>query len=436
MSEEQEQPLHPAVGQFSEALRSVERADLDPMTAPWSELEGGVARLMGGPFSPGRPEHAGLAMLVAAAFGERVRRDLGGFWFPHRDAPGGAAIGFAEATVMFSPLEIVVQALSRARLTMLDDVARDLSGALANARAEAAQHPGTQPLGPEDYRRLFDPGFVQLACVDLAKVRTALARTASEEARELTDALTRLPAAMPAPVRASLREQIVGALAGLPQAGTLSSVATAAPPLVELVALLEGALHTTRFVPAELWQHVLVPLLHIGAAETFPPLEDEDREALRAGADPLVVYVETVPFRTPALDEDGVLGLFPPDELGVLDPCFAQIPSVRAVVVSAAPLAPLCASFDAAAVRGAVAAFTRHVVAEAQGDAAAAPNAESSLLPIALEILAELGRIIDAIGEGGDRVLCVRRAPEAEAASDATLQELRRALQGSRIILI
>jgi hypothetical protein len=30
----------------------------------------------------------------------------------------------------------------------------------------------------------------------------------------------------------------------------------------------------------------------------------------------------------------------------------------------------------------------------------------------------------------------VRRAPEAEAASDATLQELRRAMQASRIILI
>ena len=35
------------------------------------------------------------------------------------------------------------------------------------------------------------------------------------------------------------------------------------------------------------------------------------------------------------------------------------------------------------------------------------------------ELTRELGRVIEAVGEGGDRVLSVRRAPEAEAASDA-----------------
>jgi hypothetical protein len=41
------------------------------------------------------------------------------------------------------------------------------------------------------------------------------------------------------------------------------------------------------------------------------------------------------------------------------------------------------------------------------------------------------------VGEGGgERALVVRRAPEAEAASDMALRELRRAMQGSRIILV
>ena len=439
---DQELAPHPAIDQFRQALRAVERADLDPMTSPWSALESGVARLLGGPFSLERPEHGAVAMFVAAAFGERVRRDLAGFWFPHRDAPGGVAIGFADATMMFSPLEVVVQALARARLPMLDDVTQDLGGTLARARAEAGLGPAGPRLGPEDYRRLFDPSFVQLACVDLAKVRAALARTAPEEAHEIRDALARLPADMPGPVRASLREQIVGALAGLPATGSLASLAPTAPPLVEIVALLEGAVQTTRFAPVELWEHVLLPLLHIGAPETFPALEDEDREAMRAGADPLVVYVETVPFRTPSSDEDGLLGVFSPDELGALDPCFADLPSARAVVVPATPLVPLVATFDRAAVRDALDRFTRQAVAETQGDAPAAPHVdvESKLLPIALELLGELARVVEAVGEGagapGERVLCVRRAPEAEAASDATIQELRRAVQGGRIILI
>ncbi|HVR02810.1 MAG TPA: hypothetical protein VMT47_11810, partial [Polyangia bacterium] len=68
---------HPGIEQLRRALREVESRDVDPLTAPWSEIEPGVAKLLGGPFSPERQEHAALAFLVAAAFGERICRDLG-----------------------------------------------------------------------------------------------------------------------------------------------------------------------------------------------------------------------------------------------------------------------------------------------------------------------------------------------------------------------
>ncbi|HVX95142.1 MAG TPA: hypothetical protein VHK47_09550 [Polyangia bacterium] len=428
---------HPGIEQLRLALREVEKRDVDPLTAPWTEIEPGIAKLLGGPFSPDQPEHTPVAFLLAAAFGERVCRDLGGFWFPNRSTPDGAAIGFPEVMLMFSPLDVVLQALSRARLTLLDDVAKDLAGTLSRARAEAAAGGGAPPrIGPDDYRRLFDPGFVQLVCIDRAKVRSALGRTPAEAAREVEDALSRVPASVPANVRSSMRDQIAGALRQLPGDGPVASRAGAALPLVELLGLLEGAVETTRFAPAELWQHVLIPLLHIGAAETFPPLDADEREALREGTDPLVMYVDTVPFSTPAEDEDGLLGVFPPDSLGVMDPCFERLPTVRTLTVPVAPLAPLAAKFDRNAVRASVERFTRHAVGEAQGAGEAAPNVESQLLPIALELLGELARVVGAVGEGEDRALCLRRAPEAEAASDAALKELRRAMQGSRIILI
>ena len=430
---------HPGIDQLRRALREVENREIDPLTAPWSEIEPGIAKLLGGPFSPDNPEHAPLALLLAASFGERICRDLGGFWFQNRATPDGAAIGFPEVTMMFSPLDVVLQALSRSRLTLLDDVAKDLAGTLSRARAETALAGGDAPrLGPDEYRRLFDPGFVQFACIDLAKARVALGRTPPEAAREVEEALARLPEKVPANVRVSMREQIAGSLRQLPPDGPVSTRARGAAPLVEMLALLEGAVETTRFAPAELWQHVLLPLLHIGPAETFPPLDEDEREALREGADPLVLYVDTVPFRTPAADEDGLLGVFPPESLSVLDPCFEGQPTVRTLVVPAAPLAALAAGFDRAAVRAAVERFTRHAVAEAQGVGETAPNVESSLLPIALELLGELTRAVGAVGEAGvgERVLCVRRAPEAEASSDMALKELRRAMQGSRIILI
>jgi hypothetical protein len=427
----------PGIDELRRALRQVEGRDIDPLTAPWSEVEPGVAKLLGGPFSPDRPEHTPVAFLLAAAFGERVCRELGGFWFQNRAMPDGAAIGFRDVTIMFSPLDVVLQALSRARLTMLDDVAKDLASTLSRASAETAAAGGAPAhLGPDDYRRLFDPGFLQLACMDLAKVRAALARSPVEAAREVEDALSRVPATVPANVRASMNDQIAGALRRLPPDGPLSSRARGASPLVELCAFLEGGVDTTRFAPIELWQHVLLPLLHIGPAEAFPPLDEEEREALREGADPLVMYVDTVPFRTPAADEDGLLGVFPSDELGVIDPVFQGQPSVRILAVPAGALAPLAKGFDRVAVRAAVEKFTRHAVAQAQGAGEAAPNVESQLMPIAFELLGELVRVLEAVSEGSDRVLVVRRAPEAEAASDSALKELRRAMQGSRIILI
>jgi hypothetical protein len=435
MSDEPQPPTHPAVEQLRQAFRAVELPDLDPLTASWKEIEPAIARLLGGPFSPTQPQHAGVATLVAAAFGERVCRELGGFWFPNRAAPGGAAVGFPGAMMTFSPVEIVVQALARASLPMLDDITKDLAGNLEQARSQSG---GAPRLGPEDYQRLFDPGFVQFCAVEYTKVRTALARTPAEAAREIDDALGRLPPAVPAQVRASVRDQIVGALSAMPATGPLSSFATQAAPLVELVGLLEGARETTRFAPAELWQHVLLPLLHIGAPESFPPLDEEDRGALRDGADPLIVYVETLPFRTPAADEDGVLGVFPGNQLGALDASLAAAASPRVVVVPVAPIAAVVGTFDRAALRQAVERFTRHAVSETQGAGESAPNVESQLLPVALDLLAELSRVVQDVGEapGGERALVIRRAPEAEAAADATLQELRKAMQRSRIILI
>src|SRR5262249_6898416 len=147
---------------------------------------------------------------------------------------------------------------------------------------------------------------------------------------------------------------------------------------------------------------------------------------------------ETLPFRTPSADEDGVLGVFPSDKLGALDASLATVMSPRVVAVPVGAVAPLVAAFDRNALRQAVERFTRHAVAEVQGEGQSAPNVESALLPVALELLGELQRVVKAVEDapGGERTLVIRRAPEAEAAADATLQELRKAMQSSRIILL
>jgi len=56
------------------------------------------------------------------------------------------------------------------------------------------------------------------------------------------------------------------------------------------------------------------------------------------------------------------------------------------------------------------------------------------LREVSLALLSELSEVIKAVGEGKG-VLCLRRATEAEAGSEAAIAELRQALQAPRIIL-
>jgi hypothetical protein len=425
-----------AVDQLRQALQSAESHAVDPLTAPWAEVEKGVIKLLGGAFSPRDEGHQTIAFMLAAALAERLRRDLGAFWFSNRATPQGAALGFPPGIIVFSPFGAAAQALARGRLAMLDEVTAELERVLAQARAqELGAASTTAPLGPEDYQRLFDPGFVQFVAVRTDLARTAWERTPAAVARELDDAFARLPREIPREAREPFRRQLIEALRQLPPEKPLVSQIGVAPQLVELVALLHGGSGQTGFAPAELWEGVLLPLLHIGAPETFPAFDDELAESFRSGVPSLVLYVDTIPYQNPAADEDGLLGVFPPEEIQVIDPAFETAPNVRLAQVDPAHLTKLTAAFDASALRASVERFRTQL--ESTAGPAAAPEArpgEPSLLEVALVLLEDLARVVRAAEDKG-AALCVRHATESEAEAEPLVHGLRHALTGPRIIL-
>lgn len=427
---------HAAIDQLRKALRAAEGRDIDPLTAPWGELEPGVVKLLGGAFAPDRqPSHQAIAMMIASAFAERTVRDVGAFWFANRASAGGASLGFPEAVVVVSPLEVAMQALGRARLAILDDVTAELRGVLGRAKFAPDGGGETAALGPAEYQRLFDPGFVQFVAVDLEKARAGWEATGAAEAREIEDAIGRLPAKMNEQVREQLRQRLVGAIRQADPDQPLGAQAARAPQLVELVALLHGSKAGTGFAPEEVWQDVVLPLLHIGAPESFPPLDDDELEAVRTGVDPVMLYVEAVPFQVSVADEDGLLGVFPPEELGVLDPCFAESPSLRLLRVPPERLAQGLATFDPTKLRETVLRFRAyaHEKAAIPVDEQAADG--TPLLDVSLTLLQALARVSEAAA-GDGFALCVRRVTEAEASSEAALHEVRLALTGPRIVLV
>lgn len=409
--------------------------NVDPLTAGWAEIETGVARLLGGPFDPGIPQHASITFMLAAALAERLRRDLGGFWFRHRGTPAGAALGFAEALVVFSPFETIERALSQAKLGSLDAVPADLKGVLAKATAAARGQ--TPKLGPAEYQRLFDPGFAQFVCLDPMGMEAALGASAQVTARELERGFKALPASVPAQAREPMRKQLADALARLDAGTALGGQIARAPQLIELVTFLQSETGVTSIAQEELWQDVLLPLLHIGGPTSFPDLDEDQIAAFKSGVDPVLLLVDVAPFATPAADEDGLFGVFPPETIGPIDARFTESVGVNLLRLPVSTLAKPVASFDTNTLRASVQAFRAHCVQQAGGEPQPQPSPEGEpppLIDAAVTLLDELVRVVKA-AEAKTGVFCLRRLTEAEAASEPLIHAVRTALKAPRIVL-
>ncbi len=420
--------LEAALGQVSHVLEQVEGRKIDLLTEPWPAIEKAVVKVLGGAFDALKPEHQVVALGLAAAFGARLGKDSGAFWFPSRESPEGASLGFPDALVMLSPFGAVVDALSRAKLEALDDVAKEIRASLARVKFGAA---GAQPmrLAPEDYMRLFDPGFIQLVALDPQKAPQTWATPPEKLALDVRDAIGR-SARLPPEVKQQLEQQLVTALQRLDPGKPLNQQVARSPRIAELMGLLFGSSASTGSAPEEFWLEVAMPLLFVGAPEKFPELDGEELAAAKQGVDPLFLFLDVVPFQFKAPEEDGLVGAFPMDSLDLPDPGFQAVPQVRLVKVGLDAVKEPLKAFDPQKTRDALKRFGDQLK-EKTGPVQAQGAAEAKqLLDSALALLADFKKVVET-----GHPVCVRRLTEAEAASEPALALVRQALQAPRIIL-
>ena len=408
--------------QIAAVFEQVEKRKVDLLKESWADLEKVAVKVLGGPFHLDRPEHQVVALGLASALGERLAADHGAFWFPNRDTPEGAALGFPDALITLAPFTAVIEALSAAKLERLEDLTKEIRASLAQVKFSAAA--GAMRLGPEDYMRLFDPGFIQLVALDGAKASQAWGGTPQKLASELRDGFNRNPK-----LPAELKNQLLGALQRLDQAAPLSQQVSKAPRVSELMGLLFAATATTGSAPEEFWSDMVLPLLFVGAPEKFPELDGDELEAAKQGIAPLFLFLEVVPYQFKAPD-DGLMGAFPGDSLALPDPAFKAISNLRLVKVGVDTVKEPLAKFDAARSIDALRRFTEHLKAktgpvEVKGEAEA-----KQMFEAALALLTDFKKVVEA-GQG----VCVRRLTENEASSEPALALLRQSLQGPRIIL-
>ncbi|RPH72208.1 MAG: hypothetical protein EHM78_04340 [Myxococcaceae bacterium] len=423
--------LDAATQQLAASLERVTGAPIDLKSAPWADIEKGVIRLLMGPFRPEQPEHQLVALGLAGVFADRLISSDQAFWFPHREAPEGGMLGFPEAVLMLSPFQAVMEALSRGKLERLDEVSADIRRALAQARFAPT---GGAPvrLRPEDYARLFDPGFLQFIVLDPRRTKELWEAKPSVLASDVRAALGRVsPQRMSAESKAQFEQQIAGALARLDPPQSFGDQVLQAPRLAELMLTLVATSKQTGSAPDEFWEQAVFPLLFTGAPTTYPPLDPQDVEAAKQGVDPLALFLDVVPYSSPA-PEDGLLGVFPMQEIDVPHPGLAQGGVPRLLRVPKETLHGKLSAYDPRATRGSLDAFVKYL-SEKAGKPIAPSAPGKQMEDAALALLAELKGLLE--GAPPDAQLVMRRLTETEALSDPALAAVREAMQGPRIIL-
>lgn len=423
--------LDAATQQLASSLARVTGAPIDLKSASWADIEKGVIRLLMGPFQPDQPEHQLVALGLAGVLADRLIASDQAFWFPHREAPEGGMLGFPEAVLMLSPFQAVAEALGRGKLERLEEVTADIRRSLAQARFAPT---GAAPvrLRPEDYARLFDPGFLQFMLLDPRRTKELWDAKPSVLSADLRAALARVSAQrMSAEAKAQFEQQIAGSLARLDPARSFGDQVAQAPRLAELMLTLVAATKQTGSAPDEFWEQAVFPLLFTGAPTTYPPLDAQDVEAAKQGVDPLALFLDVVPYSSPA-PEDGLLGVFPMQEIDVPHASMTQGGVPRLLVVPKAALQSKLAGYDLRATRASLDGFTKYL-SEKAGKPIAASAPGKQMEDAALALLAELKGLLD--GAAAEAQLVMRRLTETEALSDGALQAVREAMQGPRIIL-
>lgn len=415
-----------AQAQVSGALQQLEGKPVDLLKAPWTEVEVSVPKLLGGAFQVNNPNHQVLALGLAGAFAQRLAGEHGAFWFLNRESPEGASLGFPDALLVVSPFNEVMNALAQGKLARLDEVAAGIRRRLGEVRFGAGG--GAQKLGPADYQRLIDPGFMQFLVMDPAKTQKALESKPDVLMREIRDALGRTQ--LPPEVRQQFEGQVLSALPQMDPTRTLAEQVEAAPRIVELMGHLFGTVGSTGAAQNEFWGHLILPMLFIGAPQSFPPVDDEEIQAFTQGVTPMELFVDVVPHSVQA-PEDGLLGAFDRTEVSPIHPAFEKSRApLHLLKLDAARIKPLLERFDANQMVDAVRRFTKYM--EEKAGKGAPPNPQNEeMLKAATVLLTDLKR---AVTEGKGQ-LCLRQMTEGDAMSEQVMTVIRQALNAPRIIL-
>jgi outer membrane protein OmpA-like peptidoglycan-associated protein len=148
------------------------------------------------------------------------------------------------------------------------------------------------------------------------------------------------------PDNAQVVEQVIAAISRAKQEEPIAKQ-TGDRGLFEAIAQIIALRRATQPIAIDILERVVMPALHVGLPEKFPPLDDDDLSNLRKGIELFAFFIETVPHKFPA-DDEGFLGTIPHEQLTTpyADRSVLEVGKGDWVVVNPAHFVPMLTEFD------------------------------------------------------------------------------------------
>jgi hypothetical protein len=176
-------------------------------------------------------------------------------------------------------------------------------------------------------------------------LRGFVKRWQEEPTSKLVDAIKELGPRL-GPQNQQIVQQIIAALAKAKPELPLAQQ-TNDRMLYETIAQIVSLRRATAPIAIDILERIVMPAMHVGVPEKFPPLDDDDLAKLRKSIELFAFFVDVVPHKFQA-DDEGFLGSIPHDDLGTPypDKNVLEIGKGDWVVVNPAHFAPMLREFD------------------------------------------------------------------------------------------
>jgi hypothetical protein len=148
------------------------------------------------------------------------------------------------------------------------------------------------------------------------------------------------------PQNAQIVEQVVAALSRAKQDQPIAKQ-TGDRGLFEAIAQIIALRRATAPIAIDILERVVMPAMHVGMPDKFPPLDEDDLANLRKGIEMFAFFVEVIPHKFQA-DDEGFLGTIPHEQLTTpyADRNVLEIGKGDWVVINPAHFAPMLNDFD------------------------------------------------------------------------------------------